>query len=58
MERVVARRRRAAAVTLAAFAIAAFAGGACFGAESRSSPDVASTLPPKYLAGERIVVGI
>lgn len=56
----VARRRRVAAVTLSALAIAGFAGGACIGAGYRSQPqpDVASTLSPKHLAGERIVVGV
>jgi beta-N-acetylhexosaminidase len=56
----VARRRRVAAVTLSALAIAGFAGGACLGAgsQSQSQPDVASTLSPRHLAGERIVVGI
>jgi len=56
----VARRRRVAAVTLSVLAIAGFAGGACLGAgsQSQSQPDVASTLSPKLLAGERIVAGV
>jgi beta-N-acetylhexosaminidase len=58
MERAVARRRRVAAVTLAVLAIAAFVTGACFGAGYQSKPRVASTLPPKHLAGQRIVVGM
>lgn len=58
MRRTVARRRRVAAVTLAMLAIAAFAGGACFGAGYQSKLRVASTLPPKHLAGQRIVVGV
>lgn len=54
------RRRRVTAVTVAVLAVAAFAGGACLGADQRSQsqPDVASTLSPKHLAGERIVVGV
>ncbi|HEX6601136.1 MAG TPA: glycoside hydrolase family 3 N-terminal domain-containing protein [Solirubrobacterales bacterium] len=58
MERAVKRRRRAALVALAAFAIAAFAGGACLGSGYRAQPDVAETLPLKQLAGQRIVVGV
>ncbi|HYG95592.1 MAG TPA: glycoside hydrolase family 3 N-terminal domain-containing protein [Solirubrobacterales bacterium] len=58
MERAVARRRRLSLVTLAVLAIAAFAGGACLGAGYRAQPDVASTLSPKQLAGQRIVVGV
>ena len=52
------RRRRTALVALAAFAIAAFAGGACLGAGYRAQPSVAETLPLKQLAGQRIVVGV
>ncbi|MDQ2629616.1 MAG: beta-N-acetylhexosaminidase [Actinomycetota bacterium] len=58
MQQVVARRRRVALLTLAALAIAAFAGGACIGASYRAAPGVAETLSPKQLAGQRIVVGV
>lgn len=57
-KRAVARRRRAALVALAVLAIAAFAVGASLGAGYRAKPSVASTLSPKHLAGERIVVGL
>jgi beta-N-acetylhexosaminidase len=58
MERSVTRRRRVALVTLAVLAIGAFVVGACLGAGYRSKPGVAGTLPPKLLAGERIVAGV
>jgi beta-N-acetylhexosaminidase len=43
---------------LAALALAAFAFGASLGDGAGPRPDVAETLPPKQLAGERIVVGL
>lgn len=46
---------------LACLALAAFAFGATLGddsSEARDEPSLASTLPPKLLAGERIVVGV
>lgn len=52
------RRRRVALVMLAVGAIVAFAVGACLGAGHRAKPSVASTLPLKQLAGQRIVVGV
>ncbi len=53
-----ARRRRAALATLAVLAIAAFAGGAGLGAGDRTQPSLVSTLSPKQLAGQRILVGV
>jgi beta-N-acetylhexosaminidase len=58
MERAARRRRRVAIAALAVFASAAFAVGASLGAGYRPAPGVASTLPPKQLAGQRIVVGV
>lgn len=53
------RRRRMALVVLACLALGAFACGASLGDEPGTpEPSVAETLPPKYLAGERIVVGL
>ena len=46
---------------LSCLALAAFVLGATLGdgrGEARKAPSVASTLPPKLLAGERIVVGV
>jgi beta-N-acetylhexosaminidase len=61
VDRNLARRRRGAAAILAGLALAAFAFGATLG-DGRSAatdePSLASTLPPKLLAGERIVVGV
>jgi len=55
----VARRRGVVLGVLACLAVAAFACGATLGDESASpQPSVAETLPPKLLAGERIVVGL
>jgi beta-N-acetylhexosaminidase len=58
MERAVARRRRVALVALAVLAIAAFAGGAGLGAADRTQPSLVSTLSPKQLAGQRILVSV
>jgi beta-N-acetylhexosaminidase len=61
MERTVARRRRRAVGVLSCLALAAFALGALLGdrpAGADRKASVASTLPPKLLAGERIVVGV
>src|SRR6188768_1834092 len=61
MERTVARRRRGAVGVLSCLALAAFALGALLGdgrGEAGRKATVASTLPPKLLAGERIVVGV
>src|SRR5690348_3907019 len=56
------RRRRVALALLACLALGAFAFGATFGAGlgdgAGTKPSIASTLPPKLLAGERIVVGL
>ena len=59
MDRAV-RRRRVALVALSCLALAAFALGAALGNDpgSEAKADVASTLPLKQLAGERIVVGL
>lgn len=55
-----ARRRRVALGVLACLALVSFACGASLGdgPGSSSEPSVASTLPLKQLAGERIVVGV
>ena len=56
-----ARRRRGAAGVLSCLALAAFVFGATLGdgrGEAKQRPSVASTLSPKLLAGERIVVGV
>ncbi|HET7508180.1 MAG TPA: glycoside hydrolase family 3 N-terminal domain-containing protein, partial [Solirubrobacterales bacterium] len=61
MQRTVARRRRGAVGVLSCLALAAFAWGATLGdgsGQARPEPSVASTLPPKLLAGQRIVVGV
>jgi beta-N-acetylhexosaminidase len=61
MERTVARRRRGAVGVLSCLALAAFALGALLGdgpGEAGQKASVASTLPPKLLAGERIVIGV
>lgn len=61
MDRTTVRRRRGAVAILACLALAAFALGATVGdgnSEARDEPGPASTLPPKLLAGERIVVGV
>jgi beta-N-acetylhexosaminidase len=61
MDRTVARRRRGAATALSCLAVAAFVLGAALGdgrGEAKGEPGVASTLPPKLLAGQRIVVGV
>jgi beta-N-acetylhexosaminidase len=59
MKRTAARRRGVALGVLACLAIAAFACGATLGDESASrESSVAEMLPPKLLAGERIVVGL
>ncbi|HEX5592780.1 MAG TPA: glycoside hydrolase family 3 N-terminal domain-containing protein [Solirubrobacterales bacterium] len=61
MDPSVARRRRGAAGALSCLALAAFVLGAMLGdgrGEARSEASVASTLPPKLLAGQRIVVGV
>jgi beta-N-acetylhexosaminidase len=55
------RRRRGAAGALSCLALMAFVLGAILGdgrGQADQEPGVASTLPPKLLAGERIVVGI
>ncbi|MET0559437.1 MAG: glycoside hydrolase family 3 N-terminal domain-containing protein [Solirubrobacterales bacterium] len=60
MERSRRRRRRLALALLAGLALGAFAFGATLG-ESPSpapQPSVASTLPPRQLAGERLLAGI
>lgn len=56
-----ARRRRGAAGILSCLSLAAFVFGAMLGdgrGEAKEEPSVASTLPPKLLAGQRIVVGV
>src|SRR5947208_2098300 len=61
MERNLARRRRGAAGVLSCLALAAFLLGASCGdgrGQADQKPSVAETLPPKLLAGERIVVGV
>ena len=50
-------RRRAAAVIVGGLAIAAFAFGAALGDGPAARPSAAELLPPKHLAGQRIVVG-
>jgi beta-N-acetylhexosaminidase len=58
----VQRRRRVALGLLACLALGAFAFGATFGASlgdgAGTKPGVATTLPAKLLAGERIIVGL
>jgi beta-N-acetylhexosaminidase len=58
MERSRARRRRLALGTVAGLAAAAFALGAALGDTPAPRVEVASTLPPPRLAGERIVAGV
>lgn len=59
MKRAVRRRRRGALAVLACFAIGAFTFGATLGdGAGPPEPSVAETLPPRLLAGERVVVGI
>jgi len=58
MNRAVVRRRRGAAGVLSCLALVAFAFGATLGDGSSPKPSVASTLSPKLLAGQRIVVGV
>jgi beta-N-acetylhexosaminidase len=61
MERNLARRRRGAVGVLSCLALAAFALGALLGdgpGGAGRKVSVASTLPPKLLAGQRIVVGV
>jgi beta-N-acetylhexosaminidase len=62
MARAVHRRRQVALGLLACLALGAFACGATFGASlgdgAGTKPDVASTLPARQLAGERIVAGL
>ncbi|HEX2708674.1 MAG TPA: glycoside hydrolase family 3 N-terminal domain-containing protein [Solirubrobacterales bacterium] len=58
MERARVRRRRLALGTLAGLATGAFALGAALGEGRPSHVDVASILPPRQLAGERIVAGL
>jgi beta-N-acetylhexosaminidase len=59
MERNLARRRRGAVGALSCLALVAFVFGATLGdGRSSAEPTVAATLPPKLLAGERIVVGV
>ncbi|MEX2106892.1 MAG: glycoside hydrolase family 3 N-terminal domain-containing protein [Solirubrobacterales bacterium] len=58
MQRARARRRRLALGTLVGLAAAAFAFGAALGDGRAPREDVASTLPLRQLAGERIVVGL
>jgi beta-N-acetylhexosaminidase len=60
MERMIARRRLLALAALAGLAAGAFAFGAALGdgRPSMVEVEVASSLPPKQLAGERVVVGL
>ncbi|HET7120182.1 MAG TPA: glycoside hydrolase family 3 N-terminal domain-containing protein [Solirubrobacterales bacterium] len=61
MDRALKRRRRVALGLIACMALGAFAFGATLGedgAASKQAPDLASTLSPRLLAGERIVVGL
>jgi beta-N-acetylhexosaminidase len=58
MEPAVKRRRRGALGALSCLAIVAFAFGATWGDGGSPTPNLASTLPLKQLAGERIVVGV
>jgi beta-N-acetylhexosaminidase len=61
MEQTMARRRRGAAGALSCLALVAFLLGAALGngrGEAEGEPSAASTLPPKLLAGQRIVVGV
>jgi beta-N-acetylhexosaminidase len=58
MKRARGRRRRLALGALVGLAGGAFVLGAALGDGSAPRPSVASTLPPRQLAGERIVVGL
>jgi beta-N-acetylhexosaminidase len=58
MKRARARRRRLAAGVLIGLAAAAFVLGAALGDGPSAPVEVAATLPPRQLAGERIVVGL
>jgi beta-N-acetylhexosaminidase len=61
MEQTMAGRRRGAVGALSCLALAAFVFGATLGdgnGEAQEKPSAAVTLPPKLLAGERIVVGV
>jgi beta-N-acetylhexosaminidase len=58
MKRKRSRRRRWVFGVLAGIAVGAFALGAALGDGSAPRPSVASTLPPRQLAGERIVAGL
>jgi beta-N-acetylhexosaminidase len=59
MERNVARRQRGAVGVLSCLVLVAFVFGVTLGDGSGSAkPSVAETLPPKLLAGQRIVVGV
>lgn len=56
-----ARRRRGAAGVLSCLALVAFVLGAALGdgsGEAKGEPSAASTLSPKLLAGQRVVVGV
>jgi beta-N-acetylhexosaminidase len=58
MKRARGRRRRLALGALAGLAGGAFVLGAALGDGSAPRPSVASTLPPRQLAGQRIVAGL
>jgi beta-N-acetylhexosaminidase len=52
------RRRRLSLAILAGAAAGGFAFGAALGDDRSPAPEVAETLPPRQLAGQRIVVGL
>src|SRR3954470_14008120 len=61
MKRAAQRRRKGAVGILSCLALIAFVFGATLGdgrGQADQKPSVAETLPPKLLAGERIVVGV
>ena len=58
MDRARVRRRRIALGTLAGLALGAFALGAALGDSRAPKIEVAATLAPRQLAGERIVAGL